>query len=200
MTLAPDFSDQFINNGYLNIALGTEFKTFSFLKPQIEFGYVSALLNEEDTRDENFKINGISQGKFSAFNIGITPKWLVYMDKAGWYSINILPKYTYSQVTGSNSYTSVQLNGDVDLPYKTEKTAGKLHSFGIGIGICVNHSKRNNDSMAFNLYFNNIEYGSIYNKIKFLKEEVYTNNMVGLGLVYFFSLKNNIEKGFLEPK
>jgi hypothetical protein len=194
VSVAADISDEFVNNGFINISTGVELKVLDFLHPQIEIGYSYGLLNENASRDSDFKINGISQAKFSVFNLGFTPKWLVYSDEEGWYSINVLPKYTFSQITAGISYANVDSNGDVVLPYNSQQALANRHSFGIGLGICVNFSQRNKNSMAFNLYFNNIEYGDALNKLNKLDRPIYTDNVVGFGLVYYFSLKKRFEK------
>ncbi len=178
----------FKNQTYFNVALGAEFKAFEFLKPEIEVSYTAGVLEELTTRDENLLINSISQSKISALNFGICPKILVYKDDEDWYSLNILPKYTFSKITGSNEYANINPNGNVILPLQKQEATFNRHSFGIGLGICINFSQKKGSSMALNLYFNNIELGDAINKLENNKRRILTKDNLGLGLVYYFNL------------
>jgi hypothetical protein len=178
----------FNNQTYFNIALGAEFKAFSFLKPEIEVSYTFGLLEELTTRDDNFLINSISQSRVSAVNFGVCPKILVYNDDEGWYSLNISPRYTFSKITASNEFATINPSGNVILPLQKQETISNRHSLGIGLGICVNFSQKRGSSMALNLYFNNIELGDAINKLENNKRRIFTKDNLGLGLVYYFNL------------
>ena len=199
-SLAIDKNTQFENNSFANLAAGIEVKFGNLFKPQIEFGYTKALLYDNNTYNDDFQINAVSQASFVSYSIACTPKLTVFQTKTRFTSINFLPKYTYSQIVANNDYAAILPNGDVVLPFKSNQSAANLHSFGLGIGFCVNFGKKNYDSIAINLYWNNIEYGSVINNLQNMSRTIDTSSGVGFGLVYYVSLKDNIEKGFLEPK
>jgi hypothetical protein len=199
-SLAADKIDLYEKTAFASIAIGVEVKAANFLKPEIAFGYSIGSLNKYNTYTDDFQINGVSQSNFNAFNIGCTPKLLVYKDDNGYYSLNLLPKYTFSKISASNSYAAVLPNGDVVLPSQNSTATAVQHSLGLGIGFCVNFSKKNYGSMAVNLYWNNIEYGNAVNNLKNMGRTINTAPNVGYGLVYYFSIKNNVEKGLIDLK
>ena len=196
--LGVDKSNQFASDGYINFAMGVEVKALGFLHPQIEAAYTFGVFNEDNSYDDNFKINSVSQAKFESYSFGCTPKILIYRDEKGYYSFNLLPKYTYSNVWGSNIFANIDQEGYTLQPSIESNVTSSIHSFGIGVGFSVNFSKKNYDTMAINIYLNNIEYGQVLNQLKNMDRIVNSASNVGFGLTYYFSLKNNIEKGFID--
>jgi hypothetical protein len=181
------------NNNIFNCGLGVEFRILKFISPEISAGF--SLKNEVEKTfwDVNNKINGIAFAKANSLNFSFCPKILIYTEEENHYSISILPKYTFSKINASIDYATVLPNQDILLPFKNEIATENVHSFTIGAGFYINLDKEMQQSLAFNLYFNNIEFGKAMNRFEKLNNSVSTKDYLGFGMIYYFSLSSNCD-------
>ena len=79
------------------------------------------------------------------------------------------------------------------MPFKNEIASANVHSFTIGVGFNINLDKEMQQSLAFNLYLNNIDFGKALNQFDKLNNSVNTKNYLGFGIIYYLSLSTNSE-------
>jgi hypothetical protein len=176
------------NSTIVNCGLGAEFRILKFISPEISAGFSLKNEIEKTTFDSNNLINGIAFAKAYSLNISFCPKILIYTEEENHYSISILPKYSFSKINASMDYATVQPNLDIILPFKNEVASANVHSFTIGAGFYINLNKKMQQSLAFNLYLNNIDFGKALNQFEKLNNSINTKNYLGFGIIYYFSL------------
>jgi hypothetical protein len=181
------------NSTIVNCGLGAEFRILKFISPEISAGFSLKNEIEKTTFDSNNLINGIAFAKAYSLNISFCPKILIYTEEENHYSISILPKYSFSKINASMDYATVQPNLDIILPFKNEVASANVHSFTIGAGFYINLNKKMQQSLAFNLYLNNIDFGKALNQFEKLNNSINTKNYLGFGIIYYFSLNTNSE-------
>lgn len=180
------------NNTIFNCGLGIEFRILKFISPEISAGFSLKNEIEKASFDNNNILNGYSFSKANSINFSFCPKILIYTEEENHYSISILPKYSFSKINASIDYATVQ-NLEIVLPFKNEIASANVHSFTIGMGFNINLDKEMQQSLAFNLYLNNIDFGKALNQFEKLNNSVNTKNYLGFGLIYYFSLTSNYE-------
>lgn len=181
------------NNNIFNCGLGVEFRILKSISPEISAGFSLKNEIERTSFDNNNKINGISFAKAHSFNFSFCPKILIYTEEDNHYSISILPKYSFSKINASIDYATILPNQDIALPFKNEISSENVHSFTIGAGFYLNLDKEMQQSLAFNLYFNSIEFGKALNQFEQLNNNTNTKKYLGFGIIYYFSLTSNYE-------
>jgi len=180
------------NNTIFNCGLGIEFRILKFISPEISAGFSLKNEIEKATFDSNNILNGYSFSKANSINFSFCPKIFIYTEAENHYSISILPKYSFSKINASIDYATVQ-NLDIVLPFKNEIASANVHSFTIGVGFNINLDKEMQQSLAFNLYLNNIDFGKALNQFDKLNNSVNTKNYLGFGIIYYLSLSTNSE-------
>jgi len=188
------------NNTILNCGLGVEFRILKFMSPEISAGFSLKNENEKASFDSNNIINGISFSKAKSLNLSFCPKIMIYTEEENHYSISILPKYSFSKINATIDYATVQPNLDIVLPFKNEIASANVHSFTIGVGFNINLDEKLQQSLAFNLYLNNIDFGKALNQFDKLNNSINTKNYLGFGIIYYFSLYPNSEKIINKPQ
>jgi hypothetical protein len=181
-------STEFENSRYYNFGIGLEFKVSNFIKPEIEAGYTLGVLQSDSKYNDNFNVISISNTKFYAFNLSFTPKIALFSVKEDRINFFVYPKYTFSIVTASNDFISINDNGQIEGGIQSENIQENLHSLGFGMGVYFNFPKSQTQTVAINLYFNNIDFASSINKLKNHGKEIYTRDVLGLGINYYFNL------------
>lgn len=180
------------NNTIFNCGLGIEFRILKFISPEISAGFSLKNEIEKASFDSNNILNGYSFSKANSINFSFCPKILIYTEEENHYSISILPKYSFSKINASIDYATVQ-NLEIVLPFKNEIASANVHSFTIGMGFNINLDKEMQQSLAFNLYLNNIDFGKALNRFDKLNNSVNTKNYLGFGIIYYLSLSTNSE-------
>lgn len=180
------------NNTIFNCGLGIEFRILKFISPEISAGFSLKNEIEKASFDNNNILNGYSFSKANSINFSFCPKILIYTEEENHYSISILPKYSFSKINASIDYATVQ-NLEIVLPFKNEIASANVHSFTIGMGFNINLDKEMQQSLAFNLYLNNIDFGKALNRFDKLNNSVNTKNYLGFGIIYYLSLSTNSE-------
>ncbi|MCF8320974.1 MAG: hypothetical protein K9I35_07190 [Flavobacterium sp.] len=178
------------NNTIFNCGLGIEFRILRFISPEISAGFSLKNEIEKASFDSNNILNGYSFSKANSINFSFCPKILIYTEEENHYSISILPKYSFSKINASIDYATVQ-NLDIILPFKNEIASANVHSFTIGVGFNINLDKEMQQTLAFNLYLNNIDFGKALNQFEKLNNSVNTKNYLGFGLIYYFSFSSD---------
>jgi hypothetical protein len=180
-------------NTIFNCGLGAEFRILKFISPEIRAGFSLKNEIEKTSFDSNNIINGISYAKAYSLNLSFCPKILIYTEEENHYSFSILPKYSFSKINASIDYATVQPNLDIVLPFKNEIASANVHSFTIGVGFNINLDEKMQQSLAFNLYLNNIDFGKALNQFDKLNNSINTKNYLGFGIIYYLSLSTNSE-------
>jgi hypothetical protein len=180
----------FSQSGFADLKAGAEYNATYYLKPEIEISYMFGVLEKLTDRDDAGLILSEYSKKVSAVNFSICPKIILgNKDEDGTSGyLQILPKYTYSKIE-ANGYRLSRNPNDVSKPIEErENKPDSRHSLGIGVGYVFDLSDENPDSIALNIYFNNIDLGNALNSLK--QDRRYkTNDVIGLGVNYYFSLK-----------
>jgi hypothetical protein len=180
-----DFNKSFFGD----LKLGAEYELAYYLKPEIELSYMFGALEQLTNRDNTGLILYEYSKKISAINYSFCPKIIIgnkNSDDSGY--LHILPKYTYSNIeaTGNRVYRNPSnLSKPIE---EKEKVSENQHSFGIGLGYVIGFSDDNNQSLAFNIYFNNIDLGHALNMLK-QDRQFKTQDVIGFGLNYYFAFK-----------
>jgi len=178
----------FENRGFGELKLGAEYKFFYYLKPEIEISYMFGNLEGFTNYDETgLAISEYSQ-KVSAVNYSFSPKFILGNKDDGDGYVQILPKYTYSNIQASGHRFS---RNPIESPKPIEekkKVSSNEHSFGIGLGYVVDFSDENSQSIALNIYLNNVDLGKALNKLE-TNKRFNTEYVIGFGVNYYFSLK-----------
>jgi len=180
--------NSFENSGFGEVKLGAEYKVFYYLKPEIEISAMLGALEEVTNRDETGMIISVNSTKVSAVNYSFSPKFFLGNKEDGDGYIAFFPKYTYSTIH-VNGDTATR-NPDNLLPpiEKKDKASANQHCFGIGVGYLIDFSDDNSQSLALNLYLNNVNLGKALNKSG-LEKTLNTEYVIGFGVNYYFSLK-----------
>ncbi|OXA99139.1 hypothetical protein B0A75_11980 [Flavobacterium oncorhynchi] len=147
--------------------LGADYKLVYYLNPEIEINYMYGVLEKLTNRDDTGLVLSEYSKKVSAVNYSFCPK-IILGNKNGDGSgyLQILPKYTYSSIEAS-VYRVSRNPSDLSKPIEEkEKISDNQHSFGIGLGYVVDFSDENSQSLALNIYFNNIDLGNALNMLK----------------------------------
>ena len=178
----------FEKSGFGDLKIGAEYKIFYYLKPEIEISYM--LGNPEgftDYDETGLAISEYSQ-KTSAFNYSFCPKIILGNKDDGDGYIQILPKYTYSNIQASGHRFS-RNPVEPSKPFEEKKkVSSSEHSFGIGLGYVVDFSDENSQSIALNIYLNNVDLGKALNKLE-TNKRFNTEYVIGFGVNYYFSFK-----------
>lgn len=181
----------FKNSTFVDFKLGTEYKATYYLKPEIEISYMFGNLEELTNRDNAGLVLSDYSKKVAALNFSFCPKIILgNKDEDGTAGyLQILPKYTYSRIEANGYLLSKNPNNASKTTETNETILDTKNSIGIGIGYVLYFSEGNSDSIALNLYFNNIDLGNALNGLK--QERRYkTNDVVGFGVNYYFSFKH----------
>lgn len=169
----------FEQSGFGDLKLGVECSIFYYLKPEIEVSYMLGALEEVTKKNEAGLVLDSYQGKVSAVNYSLCSKILLGNKNDGDGYVQILPKYTYSNIQAQTTKKNEH----------KEKVYDTKHSLGIGLGYVIDFSEENPQTIALNLYFNNIDLGYALNKLE-LGKDYKTSDVIGFGVNYYFSLKN----------
>lgn len=181
----------FDNKGFGDLKLGAEYKIFYYLKPEIEISAMLGALEEVTNRDETGITMSVHSTKVYSVNYSFSPKFILGNKEGGDGYITIFPKYTYSAIQ-ANSDTAIRNPDNLSQPIeKKDKVSASHHSFGIGVGYVIDFSDDNPQSLALNLYLNNVNLGKALNKLE--TQNIYnTQYVIGFGVNYYFSFKKKI--------
>lgn len=172
-----------------DLKAGVEYKLFYYLKPEIEINFMYGVLEEVTNRDEAGLVISEYSKRASAVNYSFCPKIILgNKDGDGSGYLQILPKYTYSNIQATG-HTFTRNPNNLSQPIeKKKKVSDNQHSFGIGLGYLVDFSDDNAQSLALNIYLNNIDLGKALNKLE-QDKRFNTQYVIGFGLNYYFSFK-----------
>jgi hypothetical protein len=181
----------FENSGFGEFKLGSEYKVFYYLKPEIEISIMLGSVEEETNRNETGTIMSVYSTKVSAVNYSFSPKFMLGNKEDGDGYICIIPKYSYA-TTQAKRDSSTRNPNNLSTPIeKKDKASASHHAVGIGVGYVIDLSDDNGQSLALNLYLNNINISQALNK--FETEDLHnTKYVIGFGVNYYFSLKKKV--------
>ena len=178
----------FDNSGFGDLKLVAEYKVFYYLKPEIEISFMLGALEEVTNRNEAGIVTSVNNTKVSAVNYSFCPKFILgNKDDSDGYII-IFPKYTYSAIQ-ANGETFIRNPDNLSSPIeKKDKASANQHSLGIGVGYVIDFSDDNTQSLALNLYLNNVNLGKALNQLE-QEKNFNTEYVIGFGVNYYFTFK-----------
>ncbi|WP_123955267.1 hypothetical protein [Flavobacterium cheongpyeongense] len=172
-----------------DLKAGAEYRALYYLMPEIEINFMYGVLQNVTNRNDIGLVISEYSRKASVINYSFSPKIILgnkNPDGSGY--IQILPKYTYSDIYAKGT-TFKRNPANLSQPLEEkEKASSSQHSFGIGIGYVTALSDNGSQSLALNIYLNNVDLGKALNKLKHDKT-FNTETVIGIGLNYYFSLK-----------
>lgn len=182
----------FKNSGFGDLKGGVEYKILYYLMPEIEISYMLGTLENITNSNETGMVMSEYLQKASAVNYSFCPKITLGNKIDGDGYIQILPKYTYSNIQATGSvFTRNPINPSQPIE-KKEKAAEHQHSLGIGVGYVIDLPDDSTQSFALNIYLNNIDLGKALNKLG-RERKFNTGSVIGLGVNYYFSFKKKTD-------
>ena len=183
----------FDKSGFASLNGGLEFKVNKILKPEIEFEYFIGALPDRTTEDLDGVTTELLVRTVYATNMSITSK-ISFGNEDDDVHFQILPIYNITNVVAKGSLFTLN-NTKTDLiKTDSDKFSETKHSLGIGIGVLFDLSDESFQSIAINLYYNNIDIGSALTKLKFNKGTYQTQQSLGFGVQYYFGFSKKKNK------
>lgn len=187
---------QFNGSGFANLAVGAEYKINQIVRPEVEASVFYGSLEERTNTNSEGILTSYLDRSFTATNISICAK-ICIGDKAnetGQGFFQILPLYSITKVMAKGRLVTVNQKDVSKSTTETENYTDIRHSLGIGIGLYAYTSKKYNNSLALNLYYNGINFGNSISNLKFSSGASYQTDVFGLGLKYYFAFMKKNEK------
>jgi hypothetical protein len=180
---------QFSNSSYYNFKTGLELNFEKYLKPEFELNYFfGGFENQTDYNSQGNLISVFSK-KIGVLNVGFSPKIILFKDEDEFYYFQILPKYNFSKIEAIGDYLLINQNDATKSVREKEIIKETKQSIGLGLGIVFNFSKtKKSDAIALNLFYQNIDVGSMMTKLKYNKVEINTKDVFSFEIVYYFNL------------
>lgn len=186
---------QFEKSGYASIDVGLEFKAYKILKPEIKATYFLVALQDNTTTDVNGVETDFLTRTVTASNISLSPK-ICFGDDDETVHLQIIPMFNITKVVAQGSLFELNSNKTQFVKTDNDKFSEIRHSFGLGLGVLFDLSDDTFQSIALNLYFNNVEFGNAISNLKFKKGNLQTYQTLGIGIKYYFGFikKKNTNK------
>ncbi|KLT70908.1 hypothetical protein [Flavobacterium sp. ABG] len=172
-----------------DIKMGAEYKVFYYFMPEMEINFTYGALEEVVNRNETGLVMSEYSKRAAAVNYSFCPKVILGNkngDGSGY--IQILPKLTYSNIQATGHAFTRNPNNLSQPIEKKQKTYENQYSFGFGVGYVVDLSDDSAQSLALNIYLNNVDLGRALNKLD-QDNRFNTQGVIGLGVNYYFSFK-----------
>lgn len=175
----------FDNSGFASFNTGLEYKVNTFISPEIEFEYFIGALPDNTKEDESGVETELLVRTVVSTNFSISPK-IILGDEEDFIHFQIIPIYNITNVVAKGSlYTLNDKKNDL-IKSDTDEYRETRHSLGIGIGALFDLNEDSSQSLAFNVYYNNINMGNALTNLKFNKGIYSTNQSLGIGIKYYF--------------
>lgn len=177
----------FKSSVFADLKGGAEYKVVNYFRPEIEISATFGALEDVTHRDSAGYVVSQYSKEIFAMNYSFCPKFILGNedgDGSRGY-LQILPKYTYSNIQASGSLVSTASG---KLVQENSKVYDNQHSFGIGLGYAIDFSNETSNSLVFNIYFNNIDFGQALNDL--IQDDTYTTrDVIGFGVNYYFTFR-----------
>lgn len=182
---------QFEKSAFVSIDGGLEFRAHKVLKPEIKASCFLVALQDNTTTDANGVETGFLTRAVTASNISLSPK-ICFGDEDETAHLQIIPMFNITNVVAQGAF--FEFNSDKTKFVKTDsdKYTDTRHSFGLCIGLLCDLSNDTFQSIAFNIHYNNIEFGDAIANLKFKKGNLQTRQTLGFGINFYF--------GFIKKK
>jgi len=180
---------QFYNSSYYNFNAGFELNLKKYIKPELEMNYFLGGFGDViNYNNQNVPVD-IFSSDFSLLNFGIIPKILLFKEEDEFYYFQILPKYNFSKIEAKGDYLLINQNDATKSIREKESLKEYKQSFGLGFGIVFNLSKtEKSDAVAFNLFYQHIDSGSIISNLKHNNSVINTKDVISFEVDYYFNL------------
>ncbi len=180
---------EFSNSSYYNLKTGLELNFKKYLKPEFELNYFFGGFENQTDYDSQGNIIDVFSRKIAVLNVGFSPKIMLFKDEDEFYYFQFLPKYNFSKIEALGDYLLINQNDATKSIREKETIKGTKQSLGLGVGIIFNLSKtKKSDSIALNLFYQNIDAGSLITKLNHNKVEINTKDVFSFEVVYYFNL------------
>ncbi len=184
---------EFKNSSYYNIGIGSEVKLNKYIRPELEISYTIGAFGDFVDYDNQGNPLTIFNKKVTSINYSLSPKIIINVDEDANYYLQLLPKYSISRIQAIGDYLEINQSDYSKSISKKETITETKNSFGIGFGIGFNLAGKQTDSIIINIYYQNIDFASVLNKLaNNNNSKLNTKNVLSFGLVYYFNF--GIEK------
>ncbi|CAM3944376.1 hypothetical protein FLBR109950_09965 [Flavobacterium branchiophilum] len=176
-------------SSYVKLGLGTDYRINHWLVPELEANvYFGSLQTQEKTNAQDLLLQSLDRD-FRAFGLAFVPKVcfggseLKTLNK-GYFQI--LPRYSLTKIVAKgNLFSQNPSNPAAGTTNETFSYQEVRHSIGLGVGYYTQLSSRNSDGLAFNLYYDNINFGNAVSRLKYSNTPVTIKNAFGIGIQYY---------------
>lgn len=183
------YFDNDFDKGFSGINLGGEISIHTHFKPEIEISHLFGVIYD-NIRDNIGNDTNIYTRKAGATSISFCPKICLGDSREDDYVISIQPKYNFSFVNASGSNLIVNPTNPLASVEKKDSYSETRHSIGMALGIDIGISNKNSSSISFLLYYQGIEMGQAVTKLNFGNQNFKTNDVLGIGFIYYLGNKN----------
>jgi hypothetical protein len=195
-SVATDIKFNYSDFATVNVGVGLEYRPIRNFNPEIEFSYYFAGIADKVIENEMAETKKITSN-MNAFNITFSPKIGFEESEPSFQRgfVQLFPILNLTKIT-TNSRLQEQIKGFSGFKEINRESVTQLkHSFGIGIGVYVDFYEKS-QSLAINLKYQNIDFGSSLKSIKLLEDEkIDFYKTVSLEIKYYFAFykkkKNN---------
>jgi hypothetical protein len=174
---------------FVGFNCGAEFKIKRYIKPEIEFDVLFVPVEDVVHHDDQRNVKSVFRRSAHALNFNFCPKICIGNNGENDTYLVILPKYSFSKVTATGQFTTLNAN---EVKTVTKETISDWqHSLGIGIGLDISVSNDNTDSLSLNIYYQNVDIGMVLKELNHSGSRFFIKNSLGAGINYYFSFKKN---------
>jgi len=183
---------QFEKSAFVSFDAGLECKATQFLKPEIEFQYFLGGVPDRTTENASGVTTELLVRSVYATNWSISPK-ISFAFEDNHVHFQLMPKYNLIHVVAKGSVFTLNNTNTEFVKTDSDTFSETRHSFGIGAGFLFDLMDDTFQSIAVNVYYNNIDLGNAISQLKFANGSYQTQQSLGLGVQYYFGFtkKNN---------
>jgi opacity protein-like surface antigen len=175
----------FDKSTFISFDAGLECKITKILKPEIEFQYFLGAVPDRTTENASGVTTELLARSVYATNLSISPK-ISFGLEGDHVHFQLLPKYNFTRVVATGSLFTANNTNTEFIKTDSDKYSETRHSLGIGIGVLFDLTDDTFQSIALNLYYNNIDIGNAVTKLKFSNGSFHSQQSLGIGLQYYF--------------
>lgn len=167
---------------------GIEYRLMNHIRPEIGLGIMVSSTEDRFNYGSDGILIDASQQSVLALNLTFIPKIVIGNENDGDVLFYILPIFARSTIEAREYYLKYDPSKELSEERFTSKKTQL--SFGIGLGFVAKFSEDSKDSFNLNLYLNGVDLGKTINKLPHNSEIFDTKYTLGIGLKYYFGIKN----------
>lgn len=184
-----NLNNSFHGQAYYSLNSGIQYDFKRYFKPEFEISYFIGKFDDNVNYDTIGIASSLFSSEFNALNFSFIPKvtFLIGNNKGCFFYI--FPKYNFSKVKAIGVNLLINPSENIKFLETKQVFYETKHSLGFGTGFVTNLFGDNSDAIALNLYFQNLDFGSVINKLNYKYDKVNTKNVLGFGVIYYFNTK-----------